>query len=118
MLQKLKDLYLKLSTEGVKVLFIYDGSTKQPSITLTFAYVAGLMTMLSLVALHLKDTLLTATSMTMLFWAIAVVFYRLRKLDKVKFDLDDKSIELEGNDDNENKEGNKNETTPETKSQP
>jgi hypothetical protein len=36
--------------------------------------------------------------MTLLFLSLGFVFYRLRNLDKVKIDFDDRSVELESED--------------------
>lgn len=38
---------------------------------------------------------------TVFVWFLAFIMYRLRKLDKVKLDLDDQSIEIESSDDQE-----------------
>lgn len=93
---KLKELLKEWCDIGIHLPYAHDAASDKPSITLLFAYLSGVMVIVSLIILHIKPTLVIPTAMTMLFWALAVVFYRLRKLDKVKFDLDDKSIELEG----------------------
>jgi hypothetical protein len=93
------NLFKKWSQIGVMWPFVHDGSTKKPSITIAFAYVSYLMVVISVVCLHFKPELLTATLTTISVWLAAVVFYMLRKLTKAKVDLDDRSFELDGGDD-------------------
>lgn len=101
MLVKLLEIWKKWSDEGMKLPFVFDSRTKKPSITLLFAYVTFINMIISLILLHVWQSLLIATSASILVWVIAVIFYRLRNLDKAKIDLDDKSIELQGGSDNE-----------------
>lgn len=93
--------YNKLSEEGIKLPFVYDAATKQPSITLMFAYVTFVLALVSTILLHIFDSLLNATITSICFWVIAYVLYRIRKLDKAKIDLDDKSIEFSGDGEDE-----------------
>jgi hypothetical protein len=97
MIQKIKD-FLKISAErGMNLPMAYDAAKGGPSITLLIFYIAMIMTAGSLTAFHfLPDTLLQPALLTLTFLAMAFVFYRLRNLDKVKLDLDDRSIELDG----------------------
>lgn len=103
MLQKLKALYDAACELGFRVPFAYDAKTKEPSFTLLVAYTATLLMIVSLIALHFKLDLVIATITTMTFWVIAMIFYRIGNLSKAKFDLDDHSVDLEGDDDNEEK---------------
>lgn len=105
MLNKLKELWVKSSEEGIKFPYAYDAEREEPSVTLLIMYLASVMTIVSLVALHFTDTFIASVT-TISFWALTTIFYRLRNLDKAKIDLDDKSIELESL---SAKEGNKNE---------
>lgn len=91
--------------EGFSVPLAKDGDT--PSATLTFAYVSFIVAICSEIYFIFKGDPLAATSTAIIFWGLAVVFYRLRKLDHVKFDLDDKEIELSGHDDEEEKDAAK-----------
>ena len=110
-LDKIKELLKAGSEKGMPLPLAYDAGTKGPSITLLIFYIAMVMTVGSLTAFHfLPDKLLQPCLLTLLFLSLSFVFYRMRNLDKVKFDLDDKSIELENNDKEdskpeENKEG-------------
>lgn len=74
---------------------IVDGKTQLKSVTLTFTYIAGLLSLLSVILLHLSSKLLTATITTLMFWVLATILYMFRSLHKAKIDLDNKSIELE-----------------------
>jgi hypothetical protein len=100
---KLKELIKNLSVNGIHLPYAHDVTTGKGSATLLFFYIFGLSTLFSLFTLHLITTLEMAmsTGMTIVAWTFSYVFYRMRKLDKVKFDLDDKSIEIEGDDEEE-----------------
>lgn len=95
MFDKLKALLARLNNPGMLLPIAHNPSTGLPSVTLTFAYVTFVLAVLSTIALHFKTDLWIATSSCLIFWTLAVVFYRMGKLDKVKLDLDDRSIELE-----------------------
>jgi hypothetical protein len=100
MLEKIKAFFKFGAEEGLKLPLAYDASKSGPSITLLIFYLAMIMTVSSLTAFHfLPDKLLQPSLLTLLFLGMSFVFYRMRNLDKVKFDLDDKSIELEDRDD-------------------
>lgn len=101
MLKKIAKIWEKWSKEGMNLPYAHDPVQKQASVTLLSFYIMLLLAVLSLVALHLKVELLAATSMTLLAWAMSFVFYKLRRLDRAKIDLDDKSIELDGDDEEE-----------------
>lgn len=79
---------------GLKFPFAHDPVQKKPSITLLTYYISFYMSVVSLVWLHFSQESVVATSLTMLFWVLSYIFYRLRKLDKAKISLEDKSIEL------------------------
>jgi len=98
----MKEFWKSLSTNGIHVPFIFDGETGKPSITLMFAYVTFVLAVISLVALHFRSELLTATITSITFWAVAVVLYRMRKIDKLKFNLEERSVEVGAEDNNSN----------------
>ena len=104
MLAKLTEIIKKWCQEGMYFPFAHDPESGKSSVTLLFPYVVFVILVASLVYLHISADPLTANCMTLLTWAIAVIFHRIGKLDKVKFDLDDKSVELDGDDETENKE--------------
>lgn len=97
-----KQLYKELSEQGIGFPFIRDAHTKEPSMTMTFALVSFMVAITGVIFLTLKSVT-EGSIAAILFWVICMVFYRIRKLDKFKIDLDDKSIELDGSDDDESK---------------
>lgn len=101
MLQFLKEFFKFSSEQGLRLPFAYDPVFNKPSITLLFAYIAFLISAISLIALHFKDTLLTATAMTFVFTGMMIVFYLIRSINKAKIDLDDKEIDLESGENND-----------------
>ena len=101
MFNSIRKWWVGVSNKGMHFPFIHDPRSKKPSITLLFAYLSFAMAFISIILLHIWVHLVIATVTSILFWAMAVIFYRLRNLDKAKIDFDDKSIELEGNEDGE-----------------
>lgn len=95
MLNFIKTIYKEMCETGIKFPFAYDPVTKAPSVTLLFAYITFVTMMVSLIGLHIYKQILQATLVSILVWVIAVVFYRLRELDKFKIDLKNQSVELE-----------------------
>ena len=73
-------------------------STGKPSATLWFAYVSFLIASGSVIHFIFQGDPLAASCTAIGFWTIAMVFYRIGKLDKFKIDLDDREIELEADD--------------------
>lgn len=104
MFEKLKNFFKKASREGLHFPFVYNPKTKTPSVTLLFAYITFVLALVSSIALHFYLSLLTATIASITFWVLAVIFYRLNKLDSVKFNLKDQSFELDADDENEENE--------------
>lgn len=107
-MSKLKELLTQWSTKGMKLPFVYDPESKAPSVTLSFAYITFFITVISVAVLHFRADPMVASGGALLFWVLATVFYRLRKLDKVKIDLDDQEIELDSEEEqpkNNSKEG-------------
>lgn len=81
--------------------YVFDPQNKEPSVTLMFFYIAFVIANLTICAssvmLLSKGDYINATIMPMLQLVLGFIFYRLRNLDKVKIDLDDKQIELSDN---------------------
>lgn len=94
MLEKIKQLLKSAGTKGMYLPFAHDPVSGKPSVTLLFPYLTFVLAFLSTIALHFKASLLVATSVSISFWALAVIFYMMRKITKAKVDLDDKSFEL------------------------
>jgi len=98
MVQKLLETIKRWSEEGMRLPVAYDADLGKPSVTLMFAWVAFFLAVGSTIALNFTQSVLSASLVSIMFWVLAVVIYRLRKLDHVKFDLDDKEIELSSED--------------------
>lgn len=101
MLKKFAETWERWSVKGLNLPKANDPIPDKPSVTLLAFYLMLMLTIASLVALHFKIELLVATTMTLLAWAMSFIFYKLRRLDKAKLDLDDKSIELDAGDEND-----------------
>lgn len=86
--------------EGLLLPFAKDSARpgKPPSVTLFFLYLTNILAVLSLVCLHFRTDAITATVATCGYGIVWSVLYLMRNLQKVKFDADDKSLELEGED--------------------
>ncbi len=98
---KISDAISRWCKEGLHLPYAHDAEKGKPSATLLFLYVSFMIAACSVIALHFKASLLIASGTAIMFWALCMVFYRLRKLDKVKFDRDDKSLEIDGDEDEE-----------------
>jgi len=98
MFSGLKKLWKFASEEGMRLPFIQDPVSKKPSITLLFPYITFVLAFISTIFLHFFPSVFLATTTSIVFWVLSVVFYQIRKLQKAKFDLDDKSIELNSGD--------------------
>lgn len=97
-MEKIKNAIKRWSKQGMHWPFVYDPVENKPSVTLMFFYIAFTLCV-SVVAvssyiLLKKDDPIQATFMPSFLMLMGFVFYRLRKLDNVKIDLDDKKIEL------------------------
>lgn len=104
MLSSLKALYNAMADTGIKFPFAYDALYKKPSVTLLFAYVTFCLMVTSLIVLSLKLVTLESTITIIATWVLAVVFYRIRELDKVNVNLKTGSIGLEDDDLSNNKQ--------------
>jgi hypothetical protein len=96
-----KERWSRWSKEGLYLPFVFDPVDKIASPTLLFFYtgffLAAIYIMTSSALMLAKGDLLTATFMPTLMALMGFVFYRLRKLDRVRFDLNDQEIELSSN---------------------
>lgn len=104
MISKLKEGLKNACENGLRFPYAHDPISKKPSVTLLTYYTSFYMTVGSLIYLHSKSDPITAAAMTMLFWVLSYIFYRIRKLDKAKISLKDKSIELDATDEIEEEE--------------
>lgn len=101
--QNLKDALVKSSTEGMHMPVMYDSSRKEASATLFFMYIANLVAICSVLWLHTKGDPLTATLTATIYSVVWTILYMMRRIQKAKVDLDDRSVDLEADDDDEDK---------------
>lgn len=97
MLDKLKLLFEFFSKNGAYLPSAYDAEKQGPSVTLYFSHIAFLIAIIGICFLLAKD-LNAGVLAAMVFSGVQTVFYLIRRLSKAKFDLDDRQIELEGED--------------------
>lgn len=101
-MKKIKEITKRWGTEGMRWPFLYDPVSKKPSVTLLFFYisyiVACITVFISSSMLIINKDYLTATYMPILMLFSGFVFYRLRRLDSIKINLRDQSIDLGGSD--------------------
>jgi hypothetical protein len=101
--QNLKDALVKSSTEGMHMPVMFDASTGKASATLFFMYIANTLALCSLIWLHFRGDPFVATITTAIYSIVWTVLYMMRRIQKAKFDLDDRSIDLEADDEEETK---------------
>jgi|SRR5690606_30295877 len=89
------------SNNGIKFWYAYDSVTEQKSITLFFTYITFWLSVAGSVLVYFNTELIIASINSMVFWLISFVMYRIRRIDTFKFDLDDTSFEISGNQDAE-----------------
>ena len=97
-MNKIKEILNKWSQEGIRFPFAYDNEGGKGSATLLFYYVFSVFLIISLILLHFNIEYTMATCVTTMVWIISYICYRVRKIDKFKLDLDDKSLEVEADD--------------------
>lgn len=96
MFEGIKQFFTSGSEKGLKFPYAHDGVSGKPSVTLFFSYVSFYLTIISLIALHFKDSLLIASITTCVYSCIMIIFYLIRTIKRAKIDLDDRSLDLEG----------------------
>lgn len=102
MFEKLKEFLKFASESGLRLPTAYDADKQGPSVSLLFANISFYVAVGCIIWFTTRD-LQNGTIAAMLFAALYFVFYLLRRLTKAKFDLDDKSIDLENNEEKEEK---------------
>lgn len=94
MLDRIKDILKFSAKNGLYFPAAYDKASNGPSVSLLFSHISFWVTTFAIIYLIIKDIesgVIAATVQS----ALMLVFYLLRRLSKVKFDLDDKAIELD-----------------------
>lgn len=91
----MKELWKKWCEQGIRWPYLHDPVSGKPSITIMFPYITFAIAVISIVLLHIWPSMIVATATSIVMWAVATVFYMLRKLNKAKFDLENRSFELD-----------------------
>lgn len=101
-MSKFLDFFNYASEQGLPLPAARDSSKpgKPPSATLFFMYLSNTLAIASLIYLHVNIGGLTATVTTCIYSVIWTVLYLMRALQKAKFDLENKSFELEAPEEN------------------
>lgn len=105
MLDKIKKFFVFASEEGLKLPMAFDGVNERPSATLFFTYFTYLLTVASIIYTFFDNNAFTPVVSSIILFVICLTIYRIRRLDSVELDLDDRSIKIKGN---EAKESEKN----------
>ena len=95
MLDKIKAFFIYSSEQGLRLPSAFDKQSNGPSVSLLFSHIANFVAIVSICILMYKDQL-QGNIAAMIYAALMICFYLLRKLSKVKFDATNKSLELDG----------------------
>lgn len=90
----IKEFLENASKVGLFLPMAYDKNKDGPSVTLLFVYLTSILSIACIVGLFQIEKQV-ATYIACVYSIIWVVLYLLRNLQKAKFDLDDRSFELE-----------------------
>jgi len=101
MYNNIKEFFKFAAKNGLFFPAAYDKATNGPSVSLFFSHIAFYLSIVVIIILSIKDINLGAIA-AITQSTLMLVFYLLRRLKKASFDLDDKSIALEGDNENDN----------------
>lgn len=87
-----------MAINGAWLPMAYDGTRNKPSATLFFVYISFVMSMVSITYTFFKNEAYTPAGFSILLFVLCSVLYRIRRIDSLEVDLDDKSIKLKGGD--------------------
>ena len=93
---KILETITRWNKDGLYFPFLHDPTTNKPSVTLLFLYVTFLNMLGSVIALHFLSNLMSATLVSVGVWALAMVFYRMRRIDDLNVNLKTGSVEVKG----------------------
>ncbi len=105
MWDKIKQFFIYASEAGLRLPAAYDADKPGPSVSLLFAHISFYIALGTIIGLSIKDTTAGTIAATM-FAGLYFIFYMLRRLTKAKLDFDDKSIDLENDEDEKPKDEN------------
>jgi predicted membrane channel-forming protein YqfA (hemolysin III family) len=95
-LEAIKTIFESAAKNGIYMPSAYDSDKRGPSVTLFFSHVTFVLAVFLTILLAFRPDVFTATVTCIMFWVMATVFYLIRRLKTFKADLDDRSIELQG----------------------
>lgn len=98
MLDKIKQLFEFSARNGMFLPMAFDGANERPSATLFFTYFTYLLTVASIIYTFFDNNAFTPVVSSIILFVICLTIYRIRRLDSVELDLDDRSIKIKGND--------------------
>lgn len=104
MIKNIKDYIKNGMSAGFDVPKAKDGLAS-PSASLFFAYTSFIIACGAITYFIYKGDQLSSSVTAIGFWALAMVFYKIKDLDKVNIDVKEGRVELE--DDNADNETNK-----------
>jgi hypothetical protein len=88
------------SKNGIYLPFVHDPVKEKPSVTLLFFYIsfclAAIFVSISSVMLIIDKSYVLAAAYPVVMMYSGFIFYRLRRLDSVKINLEEKSIDFDG----------------------
>lgn len=103
-MSRITEFFKSANENGLHFPLARDPVSGQASVTMFFLYLANMMAIGSLIYLHIKGDPFIATCMSVLYAVISTVLYMMRKISKAKFDLKDKSFDLDAGTDEKGKE--------------
>lgn len=95
MLKKIAAILYRWSEVGMLVPGGRDAVTGKSSVPLFFSFVTFVLAVASVIALHFDVKLLIATATSISFWAIATVFFMMRKIDKASINLQKDTLDVQ-----------------------
>lgn len=101
----IKELLEKWNQEGLPLPMAKDSAQNKPSATLLFAYISFFLASFLITYLFFKGENTTATTLAITMAITYTILYMIRALHKAKIDLDNKSIDLESEEEPTPKEG-------------
>lgn len=94
------DLFKYSNEKGLPLPLAHDPVQQQASVTMFFAYLTNLLAIASLIYYNIAGDHFNAACLSCVYAIIHTILFMFKHLRTFKADLDDKSIELEGSDEN------------------
>lgn len=101
--QEIKQLIRDANEKGIAFPLARDSVTKKPSSTLYFTYMTFTLAFIANICLIIRDVFI-GTYVAIGFWALALVFYLMRRIDTFRVDIDDGEVMLKSSEEKEEKQ--------------